>query len=316
MSPSDRLSGRKVLVTGASGFIGSHLLRALERDGAEIHAVSRREREGAGRRARWWAGDLADPATAQRLVSAIRPDVVFHLASHVSGQRGADAVLPTFLGNLASTVNLLSAVTDVGCGRFILAGSLEEPGQSAGGEVPASPYAAAKGAAGAYARMFHALYNTPAVVARLFMVYGPAQRDLSKLVPYSILSLLRRQPLLLGHGQRPVDWIYVEDAVAGLLATAVANGIEGRTVDLGSGELVPIRAVVESLARMIDPDGELRFGALPERPMEQVRAANASETERLIGWRASTTLTDGLAQTAAWYRGQLEQGTLDSLGRA
>jgi UDP-glucose 4-epimerase len=311
MQPLDQVSNQKVMVTGASGFIGSHLLQALVEGGAEVHAVSRQERTGSDERGRWWIGDLAEMASVQQLVSTIRPDVIFHLAGYVSGDRSVEAVLPAFRGNLASAVNLLSAATAVGCRRIILAGSLEEPRSGAGAEVPASPYAAAKGAASAYARMYHALYDTPAVIARLFMVYGPAQQDLRKLIPYSVLSLLGRRPLLLSSGRRPVDWIYVKDAVAGLLATAVAPGVEGMTVDLGSGELVPVRDVVETVAKLIDPDGKLLFGAHPERRMEQVRAADALETEKQIGWRSSTGLEEGLNQTVSWYRQRFLKGEID-----
>lgn len=311
MAPSAGLSGSKVLVTGASGFIGSHLVLALTERGADIHAVSRRPRKAPMGSPQWWTVDLADEAAVGRLVATVEPDIVFHLASHVSGNRGMEGVLPSFHGNLASTVNLLTAVTTVGCRRIVLAGSLEEPAAGSVDPIPASPYAAAKAAASAYGRMFHALYDTPAVIARLFMVYGPAQQDLRKLVPYTILSLLTGRPLSLSAGTRPVDWIYVKDVVAGLLAMAEAPGVEGQTLDLGTGDLVPVRAIVEALAEMTEPNGQLRFGAIAERPMEQVRAAEVTRSQRLLGWRATTPLPDGLAETVSWYRNQLKDGEID-----
>ena len=140
------------------------------------------------------------------------------------------------------------------------------------------------------------------------MVYGPAQRDLRKLIPYSILSLLARRPLSLSSGRRPVDWIHVTDVVTGLLASAAAPGIEGDTVDIGSGVLVPIRTVVERLAALVDGGGDLNFGALAERPMEQVRIADTAESARKLGWRPTVSLEDGLSGTVAWYREQFEAG--------
>jgi UDP-glucose 4-epimerase len=302
---------KKVLITGASGFIGSHLCEALEGLGAEIHSVSRQAGARSPGHVRWWNVDLVDAEAVMSLVSAIKPDVVFHLASFVSGDRGTSAVLPTFHNNLATTINLLTAVSLVGCGRIVLTGSLEEPRGSAEEVIPSSPYAASKGAAGAYARMFHALYSTPAVIARTFMVYGPGQRDLRKLVPYSIVSLLSGRALSLGTGTRKVDWIFVKDVVAGLLAAAVATGIEGQTIDVGTGTLTTVRAVVEQLAEKTAPGGPLRFGALAERPMEQVRAADVARSQQLIGWCATTPLSDGLDATISWYRDRLKQGQLD-----
>jgi nucleoside-diphosphate-sugar epimerase len=215
-------------------------------------------------------------------------------------------VLPTFQANLASTVNLLVAVRDAGCRRLVLAGSMEEPEPDAGSlPVPASPYAAAKGAASAYARMFHALYGLPVVTARLFMVYGPGQRDLGKLVPHVATSLLRGERPRLSSGRRPVDWIYVDDVVDGLAALATAPGIEGERLDLGSGELVTVREVAERLAAIVRADGaaaELGVGELPDRPLETVRRADVERTRELTGWRPKVSLDEGLRRTYEGYR--------------
>jgi len=297
-----QLTGQKILVTGAGGFIGSHLWRALCQRGAEVHGVSRKipgNNEGS---MHWWQGDLADASMIRNLVATIKPDIIFHLASHVAGSRDLKLVWPTFESNLVSTVNLLTIASEIGCQRIILAGSLEEPETDSGEAVPCSPYAAAKGASNSYARMFYALYQTPVVVVRLFMVYGPGQQDLSKLIPYVTLSLLNKQPPKLGSGQRQVDWVYVEDVVDGLVAAAQAPNIEGRTVDLGSGSLVSVRTVVQQLADRIGHETELLWGALPDRPMERTRVANISQTYGTIGWKPKTSLALGLERTVNWYR--------------
>ncbi len=296
------LSGQRVLVTGARGFIGAHLCRALVALGSSVHGTSRQPIVTADPTGmRWHSLDLGDATGVSELVERLRPDVVFHLASAVTGARDLGQVLPTFNANLASTVHLLAAATRVGCQRFVQAGSLEEPEP---GEVtaPASPYAAAKFAASAYARMFHQLYATPVVLARLFMVYGPAQNDEKKLIPYLIRSLLAGESPKLSSGTRPVDWIYVDDVVAGLLRAAVVDGVVGQRVDLGSGALVTIRAVVSELYAQLAPDQTPPFGTLPDRPLEQVRVAQADATHSLLGWHARTPLPEGLAKTIAWYR--------------
>lgn len=140
------------------------------------------------------------------------------------------------------------------------------------------------------------------MIARLFMVYGPGQHDLHKLVPYVILSLLRKQAPRLTSGQRQVDWIYVEDVVDGLIAIVQAPKIEGSTIDLGSGVLVPIRTVVQKLVSIIDSDVELALGSVSDRPMEQVRVANIVDTYAKIGWKPMTSLENGLEYTVDWYR--------------
>jgi nucleoside-diphosphate-sugar epimerase len=300
------VSGKKVLVTGASGFIGTHLCGRLHQMGAEVHGVSRVVRAVEERSVRWWQGDLSDITIVQKLLSAIKPEVIFHLASHVAGAREVNRVLPTFASNLASTVNLLTVVTEVGCQRLVLAGSLEEPSADEVDAVPGSPYAAAKWASRAYARMFYDLYRTPVVIARIFMVYGPGQQDLRKLIPYVILSLLKGDPPQLSTGQRPVDWIYVADVVDGLMALAFTAGVEGCTIDLGSGILVPVRDVVEQIVQVVGTGVEPLFGAVPERPFEQIRVAETAQTHAKLGWRPTTSLKIGIEHTVAWYRQQLE----------
>lgn len=294
---------QRVLVTGASGFIGSHLCRRLQAEGYEVHAITRGNAlpadVGAASRHQ---GELGDVAFLRSLVTSLQPVYVFHLASAVTGARGLDAVLPTLHGNLVAAVNLMTALAGTSCRRLVIAGSQEEPDWGSA-ETPCSPYAAGKWAASGYARMFHELYALPVVVARVFMVYGPAQRDRSKLVPYLIDTLLRGESPRLSSGTRPVDWVYVDDVVEGLIACA-HNAQAGSTVDLGSGRLVTIREMVESLVSLIDPAAQPQFGALPDRPLERVRRADAARSREICGWSPQISLREGLARTIDWHRAQ------------
>ena len=310
MVVEQQLIGRRALVTGASGFIGSALSCRLSQAGMEVHGVSRTERSATDYGAQWHICRLDDIEAVRALFKVSKPDFVFHLASHVAGSRSIELVLPTFSANLASTINLLTAATELGCERILLTGSQEEPEPGPEYGVPSSPYAAAKFAASAYGRMFHALYKTPVVIPRLFMVYGPGQQDLRKLVPYVTLSLLKGQTPELSSGVRKIDWIYVDDVVAGYLAAATAKGVEGGTIDLGSGRLDTVRTVVEKLVELIDPRVQPLFGSVPERALEQTRTADAEDSFLRIGWRTQVSLRDGLSRTVEWYREQLRQGTL------
>jgi len=297
------MTASRALVTGASGFIGRHLCSGLVEKDFEVHAVSRHEQKDKTNGISWRKADLSVFSEVEEVVNSVRPDLIFHLAGEVTGTRKLEYIVPTFQANLASTVYLMTKAAGLGCERFILMGSLEEPDPGAPA-VPSSPYAAAKWSASGYARMFWELYRLPVSIARLFMVYGPAQRDTSKLVPFVILSLLKGEAPKLSSGQRAVDWIYVEDVVDGLVMMADAPGIEGRTVELGSGHLVTIRQVVEEITRLIGSQARPLFGALPERPMEQVRVADVEDSYRKIAWKPKTSLTSGLRQTIDWYSSQ------------
>jgi nucleoside-diphosphate-sugar epimerase len=294
---SESLAGQTVLVTGASGFIGEHLCARLHSTGAEVHGTSRSEQPDSNT-LRWWQGDGANLADMQRILTAVKPDVIFHLASYASGDRSLEAVMPTLHGTLISTVNLLTLVAQMGCRRLVLVGSLEEP--ELGNPIASSPYAAAKWSSSVYAQMFHRLYQVPVVVTRPFMVYGPAQ-NVTKLIPYVIRSLLQGEAPKLSSGQRQVDWIYVTDLIDGLIAVTQTVGIEGETFEFGSSTLTPISTTVDYLNQLINPNIKPLFGALPDRPMEQVRIADITRASDRLGWHPQTSLEDGLAQTIAWY---------------
>jgi nucleoside-diphosphate-sugar epimerase len=253
----------------------------------------------------WWKGDVADIELVRTLFRKVQPETVYHLASHVMGAPNLQHVLPTFRANLQSSVNLLTAAAESGCRRLVMTGSLAEPEPSRGEMFPVAPYAAAKWASSGYARMFHALYGVPAVLARVFMVYGPAQKDLSKLIPYSILSLLHGKSPAISSGERLIDWIYVDDVVEAYLALASTPGIEGQTVEIGSGKLVSIREIVGQVAHLVGGGIEPIFGALADRPMEPLRIADVAQTRERIGWSPKTQLVEGLSRTIKWYREHL-----------
>jgi UDP-glucose 4-epimerase len=306
MTTLESLAGRNVLVTGASGFLGMHLCRRLRHNGAQVYGISRtgptREEVLDGH---WLRGDIADISAVETIFKKTRPEVVFHLSGHGVGAPELDHVMPTFRNDLATTVNVLIATAKSRVRRLVMAASLEEP-QGASDPIPSSPYAAAKWASSTYARMFHRLYDTPVVMTRPMMTYGPGQRP-HKLIPHVALALLQGQVPTLSSGTREVDWIYVDDVIDGMLAAAVKPGVEDSTIDLGSGVLVSIRDVVLLLAEIVGAKVAPQFGVLPDRPMEKVRVANMTDAYKKLGWRPRTSLRAGLEQTIEWYRKELAQ---------
>jgi UDP-glucose 4-epimerase len=292
------MSTNKILVTGASGFIGTHLIRALLDRGYDVYGVSRSQPKVSDSRLRFESVDLTDSGSVRKTFESIRPDLVYHLASYAQGERNLELVLPTFTGELTTSINVLTSATEFKTRRVVMAGSLEESDSS---EVPSSPYAAAKMATRLYAKMFYELYKLPIVFTRIFMVYGPGQSS-KKLISHSIATLLRGETLKIGSPDRRVDWIYIKDVVAGLLAVAETPGIEGTSVDLGSGELVDIRYLVNRLREIINPEATIEFGALPPRTGEVVRVADAEAAYKATGFRTKVALTSGLFRTVEEFR--------------
>lgn len=283
--------------------------------GAEIHGLSRAARSGDVMVHRRWSCDLADLTTTNRLLHAISPDYLIHLAGHVTGVRDEEEVAPTFRDDLMATVNVLSAATEVGCRRVVIAGSMDQPTFATVDSAPGSPYAAAKWAGSLYARMYHLLYGLDVVILRIFMVYGPGQRDETKLVPYVIRCLLRGEPPDLTSGRRPVDWVYVEDVAEAVALALHAPGVAGRTIDVGSGGSVEVRDIVERLVQLTDPQVRPRFGALKDRPLESTDVADLDATRAVLGWEPRTTLEQGLRQTVEWYVAEGKPGSAPTPAR-
>jgi nucleoside-diphosphate-sugar epimerase len=145
------------------------------------------------------------------------------------------------------------------------------------------------------------LFRVPFVDARIFMVYGPGQRDFKKLIPYTILSLMQGRAPRISSGARQVDWIYVDDVVNGLLALALAPGVEGQSIELGTGRVTAVKVVVDQLTRLINPDLPAVLGGVRDRVHEHVRCADLVRSTQLTGWRPSVALEDGLRRTIDYY---------------
>jgi len=301
------LGGSRVLVTGASGFIGAHLCSQLLAASCRVHATSRSELTNGSRSGvTWHRLDLADIHAVRAVIDEVQPEFVFHLASHVMGAPDRVHVLPAFHANLHSTVNLLTTCVER-APRFILMGSLVEPEPGSGERVPSSPYAAAKWAASDYGRMFQHLYGLPLTIARVFMVYGPAQPDRTKLVPNTIAKLRRGETVKVGNGDRLIDWVYVDDVVSGLIAIATSSNVDGESVDLGSGELIATRDFVVRLRSLMQCDTALEFATAADRPHEPVRQANVARSLAQIGWKPLVGLAEGLKRTIDWYSEEVRE---------
>lgn len=308
MGASSDLADRRILVTGATGFIGSRLVDRLCDAGAEVHAVSRTTQLEEGCGIRWWLADLEDLDAVVKLFASIKPEVVFHLGGNVSGQPSPELVMPMLRANLITSISVLEAARQVGCSRVVLPASSTEPELGPDEDPPTSPYAASKWASWGYTRMFYSLWDVPAVLLRTTMVYGPGQSDPRKLIPSVVTSLLGGAAPRLSSGRDRYDWVYIDDVIDAMLLALAAPRVVGETVEVGSGELVSVRELVERLGRVVDPGVELTFGQAPDRPSPPARVADAARTQKLLGWRAATGLDKGLEQTVAWFRSRASAG--------
>lgn len=297
-----RFKDKKVLITGGSGFIGTHLCKLLFQEGAKVNITSRKNRRYDSN-INVWKVDLRYPQKIKDIIELLKPDYIFHLASTVNGSRDVKFVLPTLNNNLVSTVNLLTAAQKIGCEKIVLAGSMEEH-SLIGYKAPNSPYSAAKMASTLYGKMFYFLYNLPVVMLRIFMVYGPGQYDLTKLIPYTITILLNGKSPYLSSGKRLVDWIHVHDVVRGMAAAALSSNSVGKELDIGSGMCVSIKEITKKIAQLIDNGIYPEYSLARNRKNEITVPADVVKTKSIIQWEKAVSLEDGLLSTVEWYKNE------------
>jgi UDP-glucose 4-epimerase len=298
-SPFNVFASKKVLITGASGFIGNHLAHKLVHYNAEVHGTSRSLQKSKKKNIHWWQGSFEHLEDARRIFKQINPDYVFHLSGEVTAASDPKYIIPTYHSLLTSTVNLLTVALEGNCKKIVLAGSATEPPED--DPVPSSPYSSAKWAVNFYGNLFQRNYGLPISIVRPFMGYGPSQSK-NKLIPHVILSMLRGEDVPLTSGNWVMDWIYIDDLIDGIVAAALTEQHSEKAFDLGSGSLTSVKGIVEKIVEIIQPKGKPLFGELPDRPMERCRIADLNYTTQHLNWKPSTSLNEGLTKTVNWYK--------------
>lgn len=305
------LGGRRVLVTGGTGFLGSHLTRSLVDLGSDVHLLTTgTTRPALGplpERVRVHEATLIERSSVEAAVRSARPEVVFHLGGFTHVGRSWSEADVCVRVNVEGTVNLLGALTDERCDRIVHASSADVYGN---GRVPfvetaeprpASPYAVSKRAAELFCQLAADSHGWPIVQLRVFNSYGPGQTP-DRLVPEIITHGLQRAELKMTRGTQTREFNYVADIVRGLLLAGVVDGIDGEILNLGGGEETSVADLAETVLDLMGNPIVAQLGALPERPVEVERMfGDASKAETLLGWKPDFTLREGLASTIDWY---------------
>ncbi len=309
---------KTALVTGADGFIGSHLTEALLARGYRVRALSQYnsfnnwgwiEDIPQTDRLEIVCGDVRDPDFCRHICRDI--DVVFHLAALIAipySYVAPDSYVDT---NIKGTLNMCQAARDCGVGRIVVTSTSEVYGTAQYVPIdekhprqPQSPYSATKIGGDAIAESFHRAFGLPVVIARPFNTYGPRQ-SARAIIPTIITQIASgKRNLKLGDLSPTRDFNYVTDTAAGFIALAETPGIEGRDINIATGKEVTMADTLAAIAGIMNVEVETITDPQRLRPAK-------SEVNRLCGdntlitsltdWRPAHTLEDGLRKTVEWF---------------
>lgn len=295
----------KILLTGASGFVGRQVLVALAARGADVHAVSRRKPD-MDCAFTWHSADLLKPGEGARAVEHIQPDCIMHLAWCV--EHGRFWTDPANLAWVAATVELARAAAQSGVSRYVGVGTCYEydwppDGVCVEDETPLVNHTLYDTAKDGCRRLLSAYFDQLDVGfawARLFFLYGPDEAP-SRLVASVARALIAGEPALSSRGLAVRDFMDVRDAGAALAALTVSK-VEGE-VNIGTGTGIRIADVIGELGRISGAPDLIRLGALPDRPEEPPRiVADTRKLRELVGYDGARSIESGLAESLSFWR--------------
>jgi NAD dependent epimerase/dehydratase len=321
---TNQLSGKRVLVTGAGGFIGSHLVNDLAEQGAQVRAFVRyNSRADSGylkqlsphihKEIEIVAGDLRDSHAIYRSVEGM--DIVFHLGALISIPYSYHHPREVVETNVTGTLNVLMACLDLETPRMVHTSTSEVYGTAL--RVPIdedhplqgqSPYSASKIGADKIAESFSCAYELPVVTVRPFNTYGPRQ-SARAVIPTIITQALNQDVIHLGSLGTRRDFTYVSDTVNGFIKAGLAEGVEGQVFNLGTGTEVTIGELADKVIQMVGRPVQIESDTnrlRPEKSEVMRLLSDNSLAQQKLDWRPEVDLDEGLRRTVAWIQEHLQ----------
>ena len=317
-----KLVGKRVAVTGAGGFIGSHLVEALVNHGARVQAMVRYNSRGDEGALAWapdavrsdvelFAGDIRDSESAATALAGA--EVVFHLGALIAIPYSYVNPRDYFETNVLGTLNVLQACRDRSVDLVVHTSTSEVYGNAR--EFPItenhpvtahSPYAASKIGADQLALSFQRSFELPVTVLRPFNTFGPRQ-SARAVIPTIIAQALKGGTVRIGSLEPRRDLTYVADTVRGFIAVAEADGVVGETLQLGTGDDLSVGDLIDAVGALMERKLEILQEQQRIRPegSEVVRLiSDPSRVRQLTGWSPETSLAEGLESTMRWIESE------------
>ncbi len=306
----------KVLVTGGAGFIGANLVRRLAAtDAYEVVVLDKLTYAGNldnirelvdARDVAFHKGDVCDPVAVRRALKGC--DLVVHLAAETHVDRSIEEAGTFVTTDVYGTFVVLEAARRAGVSRVLHMSTDEVYGEAQDGPSgedaplrPKSPYAASKAGADRLAYAYHATHRLPVVIARCVNNYGPWQHPEKAIPLFAICALLDHPAPVYGTGENVREWIQVDDHCAALQALLEADGVEGETFNIGTGERRTTLEVAEAVLAAMGKGRDL-LAAVPDRPGHvKIHAVDSAKIRRATGWTPVHRFDDAVSDVVRWY---------------
>jgi len=309
-----KLEKRKILLTGGTGFLGHHVVKALLGRKADVTLlVQPHEKtwrlDSMDGKIPMVRANLTNREETEKAVQEVCPEVIIHFAGMMERRRDLSILDELYAQHVESTINLIVATDPEVTKLIINTGTSEEYGEQVDPFLetlpidPVSPYSASKGAGTVVATYLSKAIGVPVVTMRPFICYGPAQLH-DTLIPFLIKGVLQKRTVELTEGLQYRDFIFVDDLVSCYLSSIEnAEMIEGPQVfNVGSGRKTTVREVFETIARLMNGEDYLKIGARPMRAGEpESMIADIQKAQKLLGWRPKVSLGKGLKKTIDWW---------------
>jgi len=301
MKLETKFKNKKVLITGAEGFIGRHLIDALLGYRTEIHGIYfKKLNKNISGKVFWYKVDIRNKEKLRQLVQKIKPDFIFHLAALLVKGDKPKEINQIIETNLVGTSNLLQALEGIKFSKLIFLGSGDEYGQNKAPfretqtPLPQSAYAFSKTAAVNLCLTYSRTLNYPIVALRPSVVYGPGQKS-KMFIPSLLNTLLKNKPLEISGGEQTRDFLYVDDLIKAILVAAMSN-VKGEIINIGNGKSYQLKVIIEKAKKLIGSKSKITF--TPYRQKEIMNYSfNISKAKKLLNWQPHYTLDSGIEKT-------------------
>lgn len=296
------LKGKRVLVTGSNGFIGSNLVRRLLKEGADIYCIDKIKLNQDGIKGNTL--DIRDLENLKEIIKEINPNIIFHLVALINRSRDINLIKEIHEINLNGTINMLLATKDINYDLFVypntseVYGNQNKPPFKENMKVEAmSPYSASKLCGEIYCKLFSDLLNKPIVMFRMPIAYGPGQK-VDMFIPELMKAIKEKKEFIMTKGEQTRDFIYIDDIIEAFILCCYKKGIRG-LFNLGSGKETQLKEVLELLQKQIKVN--VKFDK-PYRKNEIWHYyLDISKIKNELNWEPRVRLDKGLKRTLEWW---------------